>query len=130
MTASQTRAQADVLAGLITPAQAETRVQQEVFEAQQVAQGAMKTAALELAGYVRNDILANGGKYVAVISMVDFTVDTALRRVPTPTPRSSSRAWATSSTSGCAKGSPAQRCVGSTRIQCCAHGSPTPPPTA
>lgn len=73
VTASQTRAQADVLAGLITPAQAETRVQQEVFEAQQVAQGAMKTAALELAGYVRSDILANGGKYVAVIGMVDLT---------------------------------------------------------
>ena len=73
VTASQTRAQADVLAGLITPAQAETRVQQEVFAAQQVAQGAMKAAALELAGYVRADILANGGKYVAVIGMVDLT---------------------------------------------------------
>ncbi len=73
VTDSQTRAQADVLAGLITPAQAETRVQQEVFAAQQVAQGAMKTAALELAGYVRNDILANGGTYVAVIGMVDLT---------------------------------------------------------
>jgi outer membrane lipase/esterase len=72
--ASQARAQDDVIAGLITPAQAETRVKQEVFEAQQLAQQAMKTAALELAGYVRNDIVANGGKYVAVISMVDFTI--------------------------------------------------------
>ena len=41
---SQAQAQADVIAGLITPAQAETRVKQEVFEAQQIAQQAMKTA--------------------------------------------------------------------------------------
>lgn len=70
---SQARAQEDVLAGRITPAQAETRVRQEAFAAQQLAQGAMKQAALELAGYVRGDILANGGTYVAVIGMVDLT---------------------------------------------------------
>ncbi|HOY37086.1 MAG TPA: lipase, partial [Piscinibacter sp.] len=70
----QAQAQADVLAGLITPEQAQTRVSQELFAAQTVAQQAMKTAALELAGYVRNEILAKGGSYVMVMSMVDFTV--------------------------------------------------------
>ncbi len=70
----QAQAQADVLAGLITPEQAQTRVSQELFAAQTVAQQAMKTAALELAGYVRSEILAKGGSYVMVMSMVDFTV--------------------------------------------------------
>jgi outer membrane lipase/esterase len=68
------QAQADVLAGLITPEQAQTRVSQQLFAAQTVAQEAMKTAALELAGYVRTEILAKGGSYVMVMSMVDFTV--------------------------------------------------------
>lgn len=74
VTQIQTQAQADVLAGLITAEQAQTRVQQQVFAAQTAAQAAMKAAALELASYVRNDIVANGGKYVAVLSMVDFNV--------------------------------------------------------
>jgi len=39
-----------------------------------VAQAAVKAAALELASYVRNDIVANGGKYVAVLGSVDFLV--------------------------------------------------------
>lgn len=82
---SQAQAQADVLAGLITPAQAEARVQQEAFAAQTLAQQAMKTAALELAGYVRNDIVANGGKYVAVLSMVDFTVTPRFAAAPAET---------------------------------------------
>ena len=58
----------------LTPEQAQTRVSQELFAAQTVAQQAMKTAALELAGYVRSEILAKGGSYVMVMSMVDFTV--------------------------------------------------------
>ena len=52
------------MAGLITPEQAQTRVSQQLFAAQTVAQEAMKTAALELAGYVRSEILAKGGSYV------------------------------------------------------------------
>ncbi len=71
---SQAQAQADVLAGLITAEQAQARVQQEAFAAQSVAQAAVKAAALELASYVRNDIVANGGKYVAVLGSVDFLV--------------------------------------------------------
>lgn len=82
---SQAQAQADVLAGLITPEQAEVRVKQEAFAAQTLAQQEMKTAALELAGYVRNDIVANGGKYVAVLSMVDFTVTPRFAGAPAET---------------------------------------------
>lgn len=82
---SQAQAQADVLAGLITPAQAQTRVSQEVFAAQTVAQQAMKTAAIELAGYVRSEILAKGGSYVMVMSMVDFTVTPRFAGAPADT---------------------------------------------
>ncbi|MBS0435913.1 MAG: SGNH/GDSL hydrolase family protein [Proteobacteria bacterium] len=69
---SQAQAQADVLAGRITADQAQVRVQQEAFAAQTAAQAAVKAAALELASYVRNDIIANGGKYVAVLGSLDF----------------------------------------------------------
>jgi phospholipase/lecithinase/hemolysin len=82
---SEAQAQADVLAGLITVEQAEVRVQQEAFAAQTAAQEAMKTAAFELAGYVRNDIVANGGKYVAVLSMVDFTITPRFAPAPAET---------------------------------------------
>lgn len=81
----EAQALADVQAGLITPQQATERVQQQAFAAQTAAQQAMKTAALELAGYVRNDIVANGGKYVAVLSMVDFTVTPRFASAPAET---------------------------------------------
>jgi outer membrane lipase/esterase len=57
--------QAQAASGAITPAQANSLL----FAAQIEGQGTMKQAALELAGYVRGKILANGGKYVAVAQM-------------------------------------------------------------
>lgn len=60
--------QAQVLAGAITPDEA----QRQTFLAQTAAQTEMKKAAQELAGYVRNRILANGGKYVAVMTLSDI----------------------------------------------------------
>lgn len=65
--AAATQIQADTLAGRLTPAQAS----KALFEAQNAAQGEMKRAALELAGYVRDDILARGGRYVAVLLALD-----------------------------------------------------------
>ncbi|MBL0149326.1 MAG: SGNH/GDSL hydrolase family protein [Ideonella sp.] len=43
-----------------------------LFEAQTVAQAGMKQAALELSGYVKTQILAKGGKYVAVLALIDI----------------------------------------------------------
>lgn len=60
--------QAQAGSGAITPEEAN----QQLFAAQTAAFEAMKTAALELAGYVRNDILGNGGKYVAVMTLSDI----------------------------------------------------------
>ena len=68
-----TQAQADALAGKITADQAKA-VQ---FDAQTAAQNALKQAAQELAGYVRTQILAKGGKYVAVELLTDLA-DTPL----------------------------------------------------
>lgn len=65
--------QAQAAAGSITAEQAN----QLLFAAQTAAFEAMKTAALELSGYVRNQILANGGKYVAVVTLSDIA-DTPL----------------------------------------------------
>ena len=62
------QAQADLAAGRITADQA--RLAQ--FNAQTAAQGEMKKAAQELAGYVRTQILAKGGKYVAVMTLNDI----------------------------------------------------------
>ena len=62
------QAQADLSAGRITADQA--RLAQ--FDAQSAAQSEMKKAALELAGYVRTQILAKGGKYVAVMTLNDI----------------------------------------------------------
>lgn len=59
--------QAQAGAGAITAQQA----QQLLFAAQTQAFEAMKVAALELSGYVRNEIVAKGGKYVAVVTLVD-----------------------------------------------------------
>jgi phospholipase/lecithinase/hemolysin len=44
----------------------------QLFAAQQAAEGAMKQAALELASAVRTEILAKGGKYVAVMTLSDI----------------------------------------------------------
>ena len=43
-----------------------------LFQAQTEAQAAIKQAAQDLSGYVRSDILAHGGKYVAVINLPDI----------------------------------------------------------
>lgn len=64
--AAQIQAQAQ--AGTITPDEANVAL----FEAQTEAQAEMKKAALELAGYVRDQILANGGEYVAVMTLSDI----------------------------------------------------------
>jgi phospholipase/lecithinase/hemolysin len=60
--------QADAAAGTITADQAN----QALFAAQTAAQAEMKKAALELAGDVRAQILAKGGKYVAVMLLSDI----------------------------------------------------------
>lgn len=62
--------QADAMAGRITADEANLRL----FQAQSAAQGEMKKAALELAGYVKTEILAKGGKYVAVFNLPDSTL--------------------------------------------------------
>lgn len=46
----------------------------QLFEAQTAAQTAMKLAAQELAAYVKTEILAKGGKYVAVMTLPDSTL--------------------------------------------------------
>jgi phospholipase/lecithinase/hemolysin len=67
-TAAQVQAQA--VAGQITADEANRLL----FQAQAVAQAGMQQAAQELAGYIKTQILANGGKYVAVINPVDLRV--------------------------------------------------------
>jgi outer membrane lipase/esterase len=69
--AAQIQAQAG--AGQITADQAN----QLLFAAQTQAFEAMKLAAQQLAGYVRNEIVAKGGKYVAVMTISDIA-DTPL----------------------------------------------------
>jgi phospholipase/lecithinase/hemolysin len=66
--ATAAQVQADAAAGTITPDQANVLL----FGAQTQAQAGMKQAALELAGYVRSEILAKGGKYVAVVLLSDI----------------------------------------------------------
>ena len=73
--------QADAAAGLITP----DRANLELFAAQQVAQEAMKTAALELATLVKTQILAKGGTYVAVMTLSDIA-DTPFGNSPPVVP--------------------------------------------
>jgi len=62
--------QADAAAGTITADQANQRL----FEAQSDAQQAMKQAAQELTEYIKTQILAKGGKYVAVMNLPDSTL--------------------------------------------------------
>lgn len=59
--------QAQAAAGQITLDQAK----QLAFQAQIDSQQAMKQAALELSAYIRDEILAKGGKYVAVLNLPD-----------------------------------------------------------
>ena len=59
--------QANAAAGRITADQAN----RQLYDAQTAAQYGMKTAAQELTGYVRDQILAKGGKYVAVFNLND-----------------------------------------------------------
>ena len=59
--------QADAVAGRISADEANRRL----LDAQLAAQGELKIAATELAGYVKNEILAKGGKYVAVWNLPD-----------------------------------------------------------
>jgi outer membrane lipase/esterase len=66
--AAAAQIQAQAAAGAITVDEANL----QLFAAQTSAQAAMKQAALELAGYVRTQILANGGKYVAVMTLNDI----------------------------------------------------------
>jgi len=60
--------QAQAAAGQITVDQANALL----FQAQTEAQEAMKQAAIELATLVRSEILAKGGKYVAVMTLSDI----------------------------------------------------------
>jgi phospholipase/lecithinase/hemolysin len=62
--------QADAAAGSITADQANNLL----LEAQLAAQEELKTTALQLAGLVRNEILAKGGKYVAVYNLPDSSL--------------------------------------------------------
>lgn len=74
--------QAQAAAGTITADEA----QRQLFAAQTVAQTAVKQAAQELVGYVRTEILAKGGKYVAVINVPDLSA-TPLGQSLQPTAR-------------------------------------------
>jgi outer membrane lipase/esterase len=67
-TTAAAQIQAAAAAGTITADQANL----QLFAAQQAAEGAMKTAAQDLVNDIRTQILANGGKYVAVMTLSDI----------------------------------------------------------
>ena len=67
-TAAATKIQTDAATGKITADQA----QLALFNAQTAAQAGMKAAAQDLARYVREQVLAKGGKYVAVMLLADI----------------------------------------------------------
>jgi outer membrane lipase/esterase len=69
-TAAATQIQTDAAAGKINADQANLLL----FQAQTASQAGMKQAAQELAGYVRDQILAKGGKYVVVMTLPDSTL--------------------------------------------------------
>lgn len=66
--AKATQIQTAAATGQITQDEA----QRQLFAAQTAAQTEMKKAATELTGYVKNQILAKGGKYVAVMALPDI----------------------------------------------------------
>jgi len=68
--AAATQIQTDAAAGRISADQANLAL----FQAQTAAQNEMKKAALELSGYVKTEILAKGGRYVAVFNLPDSTL--------------------------------------------------------
>jgi phospholipase/lecithinase/hemolysin len=70
--------QADAQAGRITSDQA----QQLLLDAQLAGFEEMKKAGLELAGYVKSDILAKGGRYVAVWNLPDSALTPFGQAVP------------------------------------------------
>ena len=80
-TTAATQIQADLAAGIISA----DRANLELFSAQQTAQEAMKTAALELATLVKTQILAKGGSYVAVMTLSDIA-DTPFGNSPEVAP--------------------------------------------
>jgi outer membrane lipase/esterase len=65
--AAATQIQTDAAAGRINADEANRRL----FSAQTAAEDEMKKAALELTGYVKAEILAKGGRYVAVFNLPD-----------------------------------------------------------
>ena len=67
-TAKATQIQTAAATGQI----AQDEAQRQLFAAQTAAQTEMKKAATELSGYVKNQILAKGGKYVAVLNLPDI----------------------------------------------------------
>lgn len=79
--ASAAQIQADAAAGRITPDQANNLL----LNAQLTAQAGMKQAALELATYVNDQILAKGGVYVVIVGLSDIA-DTPFGNSPTVVP--------------------------------------------
>lgn len=71
-------AQAQLQAGAIT----EDQFKALVFDAQTQAQAAMKGSALELADLVRTEILAKGGKYVAVTNLLNMALTPEASMLP------------------------------------------------
>jgi outer membrane lipase/esterase len=69
-TTAATKIQTDAAAGKITADEAN----RQLFQAQTAAQAGMKQAAQELTGYVRDQILAKGGRYVVVMTLPDSTL--------------------------------------------------------
>ena len=76
--AAATKIQTDAAAGKLTADQANLAL----FQAQSDAQGEMKKAALELSGYIKTEVLAKGGKYVAVYNLPDSSLSPFGSTVP------------------------------------------------
>ena len=62
---------AQVVTIVRTPGLSQDQIRGLILNAQLEAMGKMKAAALELAGYVKSEILGKGGRYVAVINLPD-----------------------------------------------------------
>jgi outer membrane lipase/esterase len=77
--AAATQIQTDAALGRISADEANRRI----FAAQTAAQTELKKAAQELAGYIRAEILAKGGRYVAVWNLPDSTLTPFGQSLPT-----------------------------------------------
>ncbi len=75
--------QANAAAGVISQDEAS----RQLFAAQSHAQQAVKDAAQQLAGYVTSQILARGGKYVAVVNLPDIGDTPFGRSIPSASAR-------------------------------------------